>query len=835
MRARRHKSNVIEQSREMMEEMKMTPEEILLKDIPIDIRNTFIYNTENRENRENKEDTNEIRTTDPNTFTIENNKVILNEEQKKVVYENIDSNIRIVAAAGSGKTTTILCRMKYLTDNNISETNILCLTFNVDSSVSLRRKIKDIYGKIPKITINTLDAFAYKYHKHSNSTHFIGVCEYSTLLVEFLKTKEGKKVLDQYKYIFFDEFQDVNNIQYEVIMMFYKNGSKITVIGDDSQNIYQWRGSNIDYILNLDKYIPDLITHKLEQNYRSTPEIIEFANNSIKNNTDQIPKRLIATKESKNKKPLVIQKVKDDMLINYIIDQIIQSRKNGSKYDDIAILARNNFLLKIVEEGLARYNSKNKFSAINFVSLISDNTADTKPIVLPDHITLTTIHRAKGLEWDKVILIGCDDRYIPSELDNISIQEDRRLFYVAITRAKTDLIIIFKYIVSRFVHEIDRNLYLFPGMKPLHFKYNNERGMKFKCGVTELISLLDQNDIARLRKAHIIPETNIFERIVNTPNKLDHYVEKYNLNVDYGLYIDRYISHYIGSINSKSNGLFDMTAESVINSIQLNKPELSVYNRYYYNIITKLNIHNPTLLSINKEPTDCEYVKHINTKDEKILYRVIQLISKKCIECEIVPIEVQAIQEAYLSDEFNSMMNRSYKTFQETNEELEEHKIDEIELNRAIYQVSLCGSIIDQRRRLLYLDVFDNFNSCKKIYTDIKNWCDSYKDKKIITKYLVSDDIRIIKGEIDLYDRSDKTIIDFKTSSTPFKLEWLLQLLTYTALLRQADKVINFIMVYNPLLGKEYKIDVSNWDKGEQLLEELNNIRKQSYIKNTYD
>ena len=65
-----------------------------------------------------------------------------------------------------------------------------------------------------------------------------------------MQTDAKKIILNKFKYIFFDEFQDINDIQFKIIQMFHKNGAYINVIGDDAQSIYQWRGSNIDYILN---------------------------------------------------------------------------------------------------------------------------------------------------------------------------------------------------------------------------------------------------------------------------------------------------------------------------------------------------------------------------------------------------------------------------------------------------------------------------------------------------------------------------------------------------------------------------------------------------------
>lgn len=101
-------------------------------------------------------------------------------------------------------------------------------------------------------------------------------------------------------------------------------------------------------------------------------------------------------------------------------------------------------------------------SKLRYISLISDNDS-TKIKIIPNHICLTTIHKAKGLEWDVVFLIDCDDSKFPSEIDPIAIEEERRLFYVGITRPKTYLEITFtSNVISRFVGELPSQLYHFP-------------------------------------------------------------------------------------------------------------------------------------------------------------------------------------------------------------------------------------------------------------------------------------------------------------------------------------------------------------------------------------
>jgi hypothetical protein len=131
------------------------------------------------------------------------------------------------------------------------------------------------------------------------------------------------------------------------------------------------------------------------------------------------------------------------------------------------------------------------------------------------------------------------------------------------------------------------------------------------------------------------------------------------------------------------------------------------------------------------------------------------------------------------------------------------------------------------RKRLLYRDCYTLFDSNKKIYDDIRIFCDMYHKNNIYIKKVVIDKERLIIGELDMYDETEKKIIDFKTSSSiQIQIEWILQLLIYTALLRlHSKKTVNNISIYNPLSGIEYIIDISKWNKEIELLNLLKEVR----------
>lgn len=250
-------------------------------------------------------------------FKFKNKLISLNNEQYSIVTADMNRHMRIVACAGSGKTTTILCRVKLLVDSGVEPKKILLMSFNVDACNQLRTKIIELFGFQPNIDICTIDSFSFRYYnmykKEMGIDYNASVSEFCNIIAKFIQTRQGNRIAANYRYVFFDEFQDANEDQFNIIKQF-SNACIVTVIGDDAQNIYTFRGTNVAYIMNFDKYIGNVNTYMLTKNYRSTPEIINIANESIKKNEDQIKKAMIAVNKSINKIPQII-------VFNNVIDE----------------------------------------------------------------------------------------------------------------------------------------------------------------------------------------------------------------------------------------------------------------------------------------------------------------------------------------------------------------------------------------------------------------------------------------------------------------------------------------------------------------------------------
>jgi len=168
---------------------------------------------------------------------------------------------------------------------------------------------------------------------------------------------EHKDVLsyyqDIYKYILIDEYQDTNTAQYMFAKLLSQKYQNICVVGDDDQGIYGWRGADIKNIQSFEKDFKNVKVVKLEQNYRSSANVISAAMSVIQQNVFRVNKKLWTEKDSGN--PITIYQAKDqDDEALYIVDEINRLRRNGISLIDIAVLYRTNYQSRAVEEAMLK-------------------------------------------------------------------------------------------------------------------------------------------------------------------------------------------------------------------------------------------------------------------------------------------------------------------------------------------------------------------------------------------------------------------------------------------------------------------------------------------------
>ncbi|APY12110.1 hypothetical protein BWZ22_13105 [Seonamhaeicola sp. S2-3] len=276
---------------------------------------------------------------------------------------------------------------------------------------------------------------------------FDGLIEYALkLFKEYPKIKERYQYL--FKYVMVDEFQDVNNKQVEFLKHLISHESQLFCVGDDWQSIYGFRGSEIDYIVNFKEHFenPEIIT--LNLNYRSTDQIVKASNQIIKKNKFQVEKNIKAVKKGGAKIEVHLAEVEGETE-SFIWKKVQQHIQNGVHPEEILILYRRSAMKENVEQALKNSGIKVQFK---------------------------TIHGAKGLEAKVVFVLGLNkeaggfpDPWMQDKIYHVIkkteydtlLEEERRLFYVALTRAKSHLYLMSqKGSISEFVKDIPKELIL---------------------------------------------------------------------------------------------------------------------------------------------------------------------------------------------------------------------------------------------------------------------------------------------------------------------------------------------------------------------------------------
>lgn len=409
----------------------------------------------------------------------------------------------------------------------------------------------------------------------------IGACDFDDLLVKTVRLfRENPQVMarysGQFKYVLVDEYQDVNTVQYTLTKMLASTWGNITVVGDASQAIYSFRGADFRNILNFERDFKDVKAFNLEQNYRSTGNILSAANSVISKNKAH-PVLNLWTKNSVGEKLTIYNAQNEIDEANFIVERVLNSAEPFSTF---SVLYRTNTQSRTIEEAFLRanipyrlyggvrfyerkeikdvlaylrliVNPKDKVSrgrlekigkgrlkkfeemadgiknsslvppisliskvldATKYLELIDDgtdrglmrveNVKELKSVASdfenletflesvalmegkvapdksyeknddPNFVTLMTIHTAKGLEFDNVFIIGMEEGLFPhskSMLDLDEIEEERRLAYVAMTRARKKLYLSYATqrlyfgttshnLVSRFIVDIPEKL-----------------------------------------------------------------------------------------------------------------------------------------------------------------------------------------------------------------------------------------------------------------------------------------------------------------------------------------------------------------------------------------
>ena len=282
-----------------------------------------------------------------------------------------------------------------------------------------------------------------------------------------------------YKYIIVDEYQDTSFTRYNLLRNICDNiGAKIMVVGDDWQSIYSFSGCDVNIFTKFDNFFDVCETRYVEKTYRNSQQLIDASSNFVMKNPDQSRKELKSSKSLEC--PIKIVKFDNDFDEILKFELIIKNIINQSKFENkkILILGRNN---KDIFNLLKNFNVKNEDGKRKFEILGDEDKLRRDKFVKivyrynPDvNIEYRTVHQSKGLECDNVILINLknwragfpnkmvDDpvlNFVKMNGDSFSYAEERRLFYVALTRTKNNVYLLAPYFKSSvFIQELENDV-----------------------------------------------------------------------------------------------------------------------------------------------------------------------------------------------------------------------------------------------------------------------------------------------------------------------------------------------------------------------------------------
>jgi superfamily I DNA/RNA helicase len=316
---------------------------------------------------------------------------------------------------------------------------------------------KDVEGK-DKVNAERVYRITQYLREHMETQ---GLRDYSDQIidaVDFFKKQPAS--VPNFEHVLVDEYQDVNALQIELLGLL--KSENLFVVGDPRQSIFGWRGSDVNYILNFEKDFGDAEVVHLKRNYRSREGVIEFMNHVIRDmGLPDLEGHLEGEARIR-----VLDFESEDAERNFVLREI---EDEGVPLGDIFVLARTNRMLmelsKVMKErGIVHFVREDDSAKLGAVSKGREG------------VTLATVHAIKGLEAKKVFVIGANEQNFPCKTsDHPAVEmvknddydreeEERRLFYVAVSRAKEELVVSYSgkrgsyYITSEMREMVGRKL-----------------------------------------------------------------------------------------------------------------------------------------------------------------------------------------------------------------------------------------------------------------------------------------------------------------------------------------------------------------------------------------
>lgn len=541
---------------------------------------------------------------------------------------------KLLACAGSGKTRCIIARMNRLIKKDIyDDDEIMMLTFTRFTKDDFINKIKSYKAKhVDPNCVKTIDSFAKSLIDPDNT---VDVSLLSLRFKQFIENKTKKEInefpnLKKIKIIFVDEAQDLNEIQYNILIkMKEKLGIIINLIGDRNQNIYQFRGSSDKYLGNFKAK-----EFKLTRNFRSHQCIIDFSQ-SLRAYTDMDVKCM---KGSNDYTPMLLFYNGEQEMESQIMEILNNAIEMNMELSDFAILSptRGRMGQQGRSHGLCLISNILYQNDIKFKQFYEESTEEVSGTGItyqPEdgHVNILTYMGSKGLEWKYVIILDADLCLINKRfLDDEKHAHDQYLLYVACSRAIEHMFIFSRYNYRKGTKSYSTNPHL-EKVSPEFYQMNlmNTKNLKFpkieyrnmgnkENKVTKLINRMNEYDLDNM--------SNLLN--YENRNKVLHkniYQDYTDLKCPHSMFLGKYIEMLFHTLcdlkcNKPRKEVPDIT--TIINSyngsavVEGYMPMSAV--RWY-----NKNKSNYTWKKFNKDDDIDSYIKNFITKkfNKKIKFK----------------------------------------------------------------------------------------------------------------------------------------------------------------------------------------------------------------------
>lgn len=717
---------------------------------------------------------------------------------------------------------------------------------------------------------NNLD----KYHKEFNYIYKIyqqkkkkeNVIDFNDLMIQFSKFLDDPKsdiFKSKIKYVFFDEYQDVNPVQ-NYILLKLSEKSKIMVVGDDAQSIYAFRGSSVKYILNFNQTFKDSnktsSMYLLAENYRSTPTIVDFCQDIISHNKNQFDKSVKSTQDKFGFKPCVFSFKNQKEQYKWVINDIMEKNSQGVKFSDMVILARKNNLLDEIELHLMG----NKIPTVKHIGLSLLDKSHIKDFLA--WITLL-INPKSSIHWKRIISLhpGYGIKKANEILDmgtdimkSLKLHIDKQKMvnpsYTGVTELYESI-----QCLKKIKRDIDKARIIVNYLEKLWI-FKKESNIAGK--IIDIYNLLNYlknssleqfiNDLYLNQEVETNLENVLYLTTVHGAKGLEwEYVYIIDLDsknfpsVRSKYYLDELEEmdeerrlFYVAASRAKKYLFMTLTQDLNLESQIMVSPLIREINPELYNgcglILEKIQ-HT---LVISKDVQN--YLRFIGYS--KVYEQISQLTnSRSCVNKPFeIPRQIEKLPNKVIIGNFIDYLIGKIIQINFP------QKVKKFDLNlvhkdnnfpQKIY-LEYIDPQTDWRNileHIYYISTYKNANL--SIYHDLlvsqvafnyyleleKGICkiiNSLKPKEINTHYVVS--FGSVKGEIDIL--CDDTIIEIKSSLSNYNeiatVPNLAQTLLYGYLLKKKEHKVNKIILYNPLNGEMNQFDVENfgWIKFKKLI-----------------